>query len=164
MKQTAQPFGSEVDIAYSHKLWKALEKAKLVGHDRIRALPYKGTHPHGVILEQLSTMIKIHDLTGIVYIKSNYMAEKITKSKVVNDPESCLMSIAVMFKREPGYDSENQDWFWAKYKPDGTLLTNPKGMALAGRIGKGMDMGCIACHKSAQGDDFLFNNTAKHLD
>ncbi len=30
---------------------------------------------------------------------------------------------------------------------------NPKGMKLAGRVAKGMDQGCIACHRSVGGDD-----------
>jgi hypothetical protein len=63
-----------------------------------------------------------------------------------------------MFRREAGFDSDNQDWFWVKYLPDGTLDKNPKGMALAGKIAKGSDAGCIACHVGADGDDYLFVN------
>ncbi len=163
MKQ-AQPFGSEADIAYSQALWEVLTQAKLVGPDRIRALPYEGMEPHGVILEQLSTMVEVNGLAGIVYVKANYMGEGMTRSKVVNDPESFLGAVTVMFKRETGYDPENQDWFWVKYKADGSLHANPKGALLAGRVAKGMDKGCIACHQDAEGGDFLFNNTASHLD
>lgn len=61
-----------------------------------------------------------------------------------------------MAKREAGYDSDNNDWFWAKYKPNGKLHANPKGMLLAGRVAKGMKAGCIACHKSASGSDMVF--------
>ena len=63
-----------------------------------------------------------------------------------------------MFRREKGYDADNKDWFWAKYKPDGSLDTNPKGMQLAGRVAKGAAQGCIACHKAAPGGDLVFNN------
>jgi hypothetical protein len=38
------------------------------------------------------------------------------------------------------------------------LDKNPKGMALAGKIAKGSDAGCIACHVGADGDDYLFVN------
>jgi hypothetical protein len=31
-------------------------------------------------------------------------------------------------------------------------------MSLAGRVAKGMDMGCIACHKGAKDNDYLFFN------
>jgi len=36
------------------------------------------------------------------------------------------------------------------------LDKNPKGMQLAGRVAKGAEKGCIACHGSAPGDDYLF--------
>ena len=29
---------------------------------------------------------------------------------------------------------------------------------MAGRVAKGMDMGCIACHKGAKDDDYVFVN------
>ena len=63
-----------------------------------------------------------------------------------------------MFKREKGYDPESKNWFWAKYKPDGQLFVNPKGMQLAGRVAKGKPKGCIACHQAAPGGDFVFTN------
>jgi hypothetical protein len=61
-----------------------------------------------------------------------------------------------MFRREAGYDEDNQNWFWAKFLPDGTLDKNPKGMMLAGQVAKGADVGCIACHSNAGGDDYVF--------
>jgi hypothetical protein len=62
-----------------------------------------------------------------------------------------------MFQRE-GYDSDNNDWFWAKYLPDGSFDSNPAGVPLTGRIAKGMNSGCIACHTAAPGDDMVFLN------
>ncbi|WP_041279673.1 cytochrome P460 family protein [Desulfobacula toluolica] len=164
MQQDVPPFGSEYDVAYSNALWKVLEKEKLVGPDQIRALPYEGMEPHGVILEQLSTNVTVNGHTGIVYVKANYMGDGMTRSKVVNDPDQYLVAVTVMFKREKGYDPDNQDWFWVKYKSDGSLFANPKGVMLAGRVAKGMNTGCIACHTGADGGDYLFNNTASHLD
>jgi hypothetical protein len=61
-----------------------------------------------------------------------------------------------MFKRK-GYDGDNKDWFWVKFKPDGSLHKNPKGMQLAGKVAKGMPKGCIACHKAAPGGDYVYN-------
>ncbi|MEH0020308.1 MAG: hypothetical protein V6Z89_11675 [Desulfobacter sp.] len=169
MKETTamkapSPFGGKADIMYAKALWEVLAHEKLVGHGRIRTLPYEGMEPHGVILEQLSTMVTVKDHTGIVYVKANYMGDGMTRSGVVNDPDSYLGAYTVMFKREAGYDPETMDWFWVKYKADGSLHTNPKGMMLAGRVAKGMDTGCIACHSDADGGDFLFNNTADQLD
>jgi hypothetical protein len=63
---------------------------------------------------------------------------------VANHPNQYLGAITVMYQRKEGYDPENNNWFWAKYKPDGSLDKNPKGMALAGRVAKGMPQGCIA--------------------
>jgi hypothetical protein len=151
-------------LVNSKDLWKVLLKEKLAGPGMIRVLPYEGMEPHGVILEQLSTMITVNHHTGLVYVKNNYMGKTMTRSKVVNNPDAYLAAITVMFKREKGYDPDNQDWFWVKYKPDGTLHLNPKGAMLAGRIAKGMTAGCIACHVDADGGDYLFNNTASHLD
>ena len=164
VKQDLPPFGSEVDVSYSQSLWKALVEEKLAGPNMIRSIPYEGMEPHGVILEQLSTMISVDGYTGIVFVKNNYMGEGITRSKIVNDPNAYLKAITVMFKREKGYDPDNQNWFWVKYKPDGSLHVNPKGMLLAGRVAKGADVGCIACHTDADGRDYLFNNTASQLD
>jgi len=164
VKQDVPPFGSEMDVSYSQDLWNVLTEQKLVGPGMIRSVPYEGMEPHGVILEQLSTLIEVNGHNDIVYVKANYMGEGMTRSKVVNDPTAYLKAITVMFKREKGYDPDNQDWFWVKYKTDGSLHTNPKGALLAGRVAKGMDAGCIACHVDADGGDYLFNNTASHLD
>ncbi len=164
MMSDAPPFGGEVDVAYAAKLWNALETAKFVGAGRIRAMPYEGMEPHGVILEQLSMDLKIGSHTGVVYVKINYMGDYITRSRVVNAPDVYMDSITVMYKRERGYDFDTDNWFWVKYKPDGSVAANPKGAFLAGRVMKGMDAGCIACHTSAEGGDDLFNNTPSHLD
>ena len=43
-----------------------------------------------------------------------------------------------MFKREKGDDPEGKNGFRVKYKPDGQLFVNPKGMKFAGRrVAKG---------------------------
>ena len=51
---------------------------------------------------------------------------------------------------------KKQAWFWAKYKKDGSIDKNPKGAKLAGRVAKGKDAGCIACHQGAPGEDMVF--------
>jgi hypothetical protein len=55
-------------------------------------------------------------------------------------------AFTVMFKEPAGYDSENKNWFWAKYTANGEIMKNPKGTLLAGRAAKGTDAGRIACH------------------
>jgi hypothetical protein len=37
-------------------------------------------------------------------------------------------------------------------------MKNPKGMQLAGRVAKDMKGGCISCHLSAEGGDYLYFN------
>ena len=65
-----------------------------------------------------------------------------------------------MAKREVGFDSENADWFWVKYKADGSLYQNEKNMKLAGKIAKGETKGCIACHTSGTGKTLVFKHNS----
>lgn len=153
----AAPFGNKQDLKDAEALWKVLTKEQLVGMDRVNSTPYTGMHPHGAILETLDKTIKVGKQRGRVIVKRNYGGEGVSKEAVANDPHAYLKAITVMFKREAGYDSDNQDWFWAKYKPDGSLDSNPAGVPLAGRVAKGADKGCIACHQTAPGGDYVFN-------
>lgn len=153
-----KPFGGSDSVQYSQALWAALEAANLAGPGAYEATPYDGQHPHGAVLQTLDGTLTVNGHTGEVIVKRNYGGEGVSKSAVANDPDKWLAAVTVMFRRESGYDSENDNWFWAKYKPDGSLDVNPKGMKLAGRVAKGMDKGCIACHTNAPGDDFVYNN------
>jgi hypothetical protein len=152
------PFGNDQDINDANAVWKVLVKEQLAGDHMINSVPYTGTHPHGAILETLDKIIKVKGQSGTVIVKRNYGGEGVSKAAVANEPAKFLKAVTVMFKREAGYDSDNQDWFWAKYKPDGTLDQNPAGIKLAGRVAKGANKGCIACHSAAPGGDFVFNN------
>ena len=150
------PFGGKNSVAYSQQLWDALSAAKLAGPNAKPDGVYKGTHPHGAMLETLYSKVTVNGHTGDVIVKRNYGGKNITAADVSGNRAKYLKAVTVMFKREAGYDSADQDWYWAKFKPDGSLHTNPKGMMLAGRVAKGMPVGCISCHKAAPGGDFLF--------
>jgi hypothetical protein len=152
----AAPFGGPDDTAYADQLWRALVRANLAGRDSIVSTPYTGTHPHGAILDTMDGKLTVQGNTGVVIVKRNYGGEGVSKQNVANNPSAYLKAVTVMYKRK-GYDADNQDWFWAKFKPDGSLHTNPKGMKLAGRVAKGMNKGCIACHSAAPGGDMVFN-------
>ena len=91
-------------------------------------------------------------------MKRSYGGVGASINSVTENGEKFLSDITVMFKREVGYDSDNQDWFWAKYNSDGSLDTTPNGVQLAGKIAKGKPKGCIACHIDAPGNDYLFVN------
>ena len=152
------PFGGPDSVKYSQQLWSAMAKAGLVGPGSLQGTPYTGQHPHGAILDTIDTTLRVGIHSGAVIVKRNYGGEGVSKSAVADDPDKYLKAVTVMYKREAGYDGDNANWFWAKYKPDGSLDKNPKGMQLAGRVAKGMPAGCIACHKAAPGGDYVFNN------
>lgn len=151
-------FGTEEDVDYAANLWQVLSEAELVGEDPIRTMPYEGREPHGAILEYLEHAITVDGHSDIAVVKKNYRGEQLTVDEVVNSPTEHLESVTVMYRRETGYDPDNANWFWAKYNPDGSLQTNPQGMQLAGRVAKGMDQGCIACHQRAPGDDYVYSH------
>lgn len=155
---TAQPFGDPESIRYAADLWRALTVANLVGPDAMISKPYKGTHPHGAVLDTIEGKLELRGRTGTFILKRNYGGEGVSIEAVANNPDKWLGAITVMYRRAAGYDPENKNWFWVKYKPDGSLDKNPAGMSLAGRVAKGKAKGCIACHKGAPGGDMVFNN------
>lgn len=150
--QEMRPFGTEEDVDYAAQLWDAMEAQNLVGENRVHMFPYVGTDPHGMMLETFYSTATINGHSGDLIVKHNYGPEGVSENEVLSNPSQHLGATTVMFRREAGFDSDNYDWFWSKYTPDGSLEINPTGMALAGRIAKGMDQGCIACHSSAEGD------------
>ena len=154
MAQQMAPFGTEEDTAYAQLLWDVMAAARLVGKDAIMSAPYDGTPPHGLMLETFYTSATVNGHTGTLIVKRNYGPEGVTAEQILADPGKHLGSITVMFQREDGYDADNQNWFWVKYLPDGSLDKNPKGMQLAGRVAKGADKGCIACHSNE--DDYIY--------
>jgi len=156
VSQAAPPFGGKDSQAYAAKLWAAMTQARLVGAKALHTTPYEGQDPHGVILETIDTTLAVGGHTGAVIVKRNYGPKGVTKEQVSNNPGKHLKAVTVMFKRKKGYDKDNANYFWAKYNADGSLQKNPKKMALAGRVAKGMDAGCIACHLAAPGGDYVF--------
>jgi len=107
-----------------------------------------GKSPHGAFVQVYFNVVSVDEKPYHVIVKDNFM------------PDKKLAAVTVMAQREAGYDSDNNNWFWAKYDPDGSISKNDKDMALAGRVAKGMDMGCIACHKAASDKDYVFINDA----
>jgi len=142
------PMGSSEDVADSQALWKTLEKAQLVGARAEKS-----------VLEILHQQVTVGGHTGMAIVKRNYGGPGVSISSVESNRGKYLKAVTVMFKREAGYDPEDKNWFWAKYKPDGSLHVKEKmGMKiqLAGRVAKGKPAGCISCHRGAPGGDFVF--------
>ncbi|WP_233252598.1 hypothetical protein [Maritimibacter sp. 55A14] len=156
----AQSAGTEADIADAQSVWNAMTEAGLAGPGAIMTLPYDGTEPHGMQLETFFSEATADGHSGLLVVKRNYGPEGVSAEDVLADPDAHLAAITVMFQREDGYDPDNNNWFYAKYLPDGSLDENPAGMALAGAVGHDMSGGCIACHVGADGDDYLFTTDA----
>ena len=158
------PMGTESDIAYAEELWLVMEAEALVGDNADPLEPFfGGALPHGMILEIASRDLTIEDHTGFLVIKKNYNGADVSVENVTKDRSKFLSSITVMYRREEGYDSDNQNWFWVKYEPNGSLFTKDMGQgktAMAGRIWKGAtpaeNKGCIYCHRSAGGGNYIF--------
>ncbi|WP_456393775.1 cytochrome P460 family protein [Nitratifractor sp.] len=149
--QTMQtPFGNPEDLVFAEDLWKKLQKS---GFINTYGNLYLGGPPHGKVREVNEGVID----GRLVIVKNNYGGKNISLEKVRNNPAKYLKAVTVMVKR-PGYDPEDQDWFWIKYAPDGTVMANKKGRKLAGRVAKGKPIGCISCHRSASGNDFVFSH------
>lgn len=151
--QDKAPFGDAENVKFAKTLWAELKAAKLVGKDRIHVRPFEGNEPHGSIQQVLNTDLTVNGRTDKVIVKINHGGPDVDVQEVYDNPDKHLAAVTVMFKREAGYDPDNNDWFWAKYNPDGSLDKNPKGMSLAGRVAKGMNQGCIACHTALGGED-----------
>ena len=154
------PFGNQEDQDYAAQLWEALNEARLAGDDAIDTVPYEGLEPHGFVLETLYATATLDGHTGDLIVKRNYGPEGVSVAEVQGARGEHLAAVTVMFRREAGYDPETNDWFWAKYLPDGSLDQNPAGVPLAGRVAKGADAGCIACHTGAGESDFTFTTDA----
>ena len=152
------PFGGKADVEFANKLWTAMK-----GYDNwpMKSDVYPGKSPHGKFLRTYFNIVNIDKKHYPVIIKDNFGGEGATMDTVSASPEKYLVAVTIMAKREAGYDADNDDWFWVKYKPDGTIDKNPKDMALAGRVAKGTDTGCIACHAKAEDNDYFFTNDKK---
>lgn len=152
--QDQAPFGDEASVAYAEQLHAAMEELRLAGENAIDTMPYPGSDPHGAMLETFHTVLEMDGHAGHLSVKRNYAPA--SREEVQGARDEHLASITVMYQREDGYDPDTMNWFWVKYLPDGSLDRNPDGTPLAGRVAKGADQGCIACHSAAPGDDYLY--------
>ncbi|MFC1713512.1 cytochrome P460 family protein [Candidatus Poribacteria bacterium] len=137
------PFGGAKDVEFANAAWATM-KGYQDAPMKTEMIP--GKSPHGAFITIYYDVVNVQGKPYHTIIKDNFT------------PEKELAAITVMVQREAGYDADNNDWFWVKYDPDGTVGKNDKDMALAGRVAKGMEQGCIACHKAAGGEDYIFIN------
>lgn len=69
-----------------------------------------------------------------IIVKENY---------TISGTDTTLAAITAMLKKKE-FDADNNDWFWVKYNPDGSI-------AASGKVD-----GCINCHGGASATDFLW--------
>lgn len=152
---TEMPFGGPADVGFAERLWTAME-----GYEAwpMSSGVYPGASPHGRFLMLHYNMVIIDGAAYHTIVKDNFGGEGATLETVAESPADHIAAVTVMLQREPGYDEEFMNWFWVKYAPDGTIDRGDDGTLLAGRVAKGTDAGCIACHATAKDGDFLFTN------
>lgn len=100
---------------------------------------YTGQEPHGMLLTTYVNSIAAQGLAvgadrlpaGSIIVKENYM------------PDSTYAAATVMYK-VPGFDPDNNDWWWLKRLADGTVEASGQGQ------------GCINCHRGVQGTDYVW--------
>lgn len=137
--------------SYERKLWDWLNRVEYrnwAPGPGQSTNTYPGESPHGAFLKTyLNRTAAGNPKTlphGSIILKENYGQDAKT-----------LMAITVMY-RAKGYNPTANDWYWVKYKPDGTVaLTPPEmgSMPISGKFTK-----CIECHSGAEGNDFSFIN------
>ena len=153
--EMVMPFGGEADVAFAKALWTAIDGYR---DWPIASEYYASNAPHGAFVKIHYSVVTVDKTPYHVIVKDNFAGEGATLETVAENPADFLSWVTVMVQREAGYDRENNDWFWVNYGPDGMIRTTDTGMAMAGRVAKGMSMGCIACHANAAGSDYFFTN------
>lgn len=154
------PFGGEEDVEFASRLWQAIKDH---GEWEVFEDVYASNPPHGMFVRSYYETVSVDGWLYPVVIKDNFGGEGATLETVSASPEKYLAAVTVMLRREDGYDPDTNNWFWVKYQPDGSVEVNPDGMALAGRVAKGMATGCIACHRlgaGGNGNDYIFSDMA----
>lgn len=154
-QEKEMPFGGNKDVAFAENAWTAMQGYNewLMASDF-----YKGISPHGKVLRLYYNVVNINEKPYHVIIKDNFGGKDATIKNVSNAPDDYLAAVTIMIQRRQGYDPDHNNWFWAKYNGDGSLDQNAKGMKMAGRVAKGMNVGCISCHANAGDNDYVFTN------
>lgn len=123
-------------------LWKQLQEKEYRKNWELwpgKGEKYEGTEPHGRLLttylnppaaravEQRAGQMP----AGAVIVKENYM------------PDGELDAVTTMHKVQ-GFNPEHGDWYFAKFDPSGKAQQ------------QGKVEGCIACHSTVSGNDYIF--------
>jgi hypothetical protein len=137
-----EPPEAEGDQAIAEELWENLQGANYA--EDWATVPGKGTlypgqDPHGALISVYLNTGAMEALEGrpgqmpegAIVVKDNYTADE------------TLASVTVM-EKQAGYDSDHNDWFWAKYGAEGNVQA------------AGKPDGCISCHGAVRSNDYVF--------
>ena len=136
-------------------LWKLMQTENYRKHWKMRPGSeafYEGTSPHGAFL---TTYVNDPAYSALEAGKKQLPPGSIIVTENYT-PEKNLTYITVMYKLA-GFDAENNNWFWAKYMPDGTpVAEEPDGerTELAGKVDS-----CIACHSERKDNDYIMSDS-----
>lgn len=105
---------------------------------------YPGPEPHGAFLTTYVNDPALKAITGkrgkfpdgAIIAQDNYSKNK------------KLKFISVMYKVK-GYNTQDGDWFWAQYKPDGRIESE-------GKVDE-----CIKCHAAQKSNDYVYTSKLK---
>src|SRR5574341_1318656 len=104
----------------SWKMWPGKEALYPPNPPKTHGAAFMTTYVNDVALSAIESKAGKMNEDSVI-VKENYDANK------------TLAALTVMFK-EDGYDPEHNDWFYAKYAPNGTIQA------------EGKVKGCIDCH------------------
>lgn len=78
---------------------------------------------------------------------------KIIKPIYTDSSGAVVRKLTIMVKMPPGYDTEDNDWWYGTYDATGTIA-----------ITQGKLTGCIICHRQAANTDYLFSKDVVHAE
>lgn len=81
---------------------------------------------------------------GTIVLKENFSGES-------GSPDTPI-SITMMIKHKPGYDSRHGDWEYVQFAPDGQLIMNGKATDPV------IQSACSGCHINMESRDYIFAN------
>ncbi len=148
-------WGSEQDAAAALQWWSSNDGANLGWQTAEAWERYPGTtelrvgmEPHGARQNLWHTTDPAEGQVGYTVLKENYPPE--------GDGDE-LVAVTIGIKREAGYDPDNQDWFWTRFNPDGTLFMIGE-LPAAGAVEPEPGAGCRGCHRAAADGDYTYVN------
>jgi plastocyanin len=132
------------DEALAQDLWDTLQEAGYA--EAWSLIPgkgelYPGQDPHGALL----TTYLNSEAEGALQERPGEMPRGAVIVKENYTPNEDLASVTVMHKQAGGYAPDTNDWFWAKYGPEGEVQA------------AGMPGGCISCHGAVRSNDYIFS-------